>query len=140
VSNEDFTFVDGVKGAHHSISHHQNDPEKMRQYQLINRWHVEQYAYLLGKLRDMKEGDSTVLANSMILLGAGMRDGNKHDPHNLPVVVAGAAGGRLNTGQHLSHTPDTPLANLWMTMLDAFGAPVERFADSTCPIAGMIRS
>jgi hypothetical protein len=88
----------------------------------------------------MKEGDSTVLANSMILLGAGMRDGNKHDPHNLPVVVAGGAGGRLNTGQHLSHAPDTPLANLWMTMLDAFGAPVERFADSTGPISGMIRS
>jgi hypothetical protein len=140
VSNEDFTFVDGVKGAHHSISHHQNDPEKMRQYQLINRWHVEQYAYLLGKLRDMKEGDSTVLSNSMVLLGAGMRDGNKHDPHNLPVVVAGAAGGRLNTGQHLLHSPDTPLANLWMTMLNAFGTPVERFADSTGPVPGMLRS
>ncbi|MES1262495.1 MAG: DUF1552 domain-containing protein [Acidobacteriota bacterium] len=140
VSNEDFTFVEGVKGAHHSISHHQNDPDKMKQYQIINRWHVEQYANLLRKLRDMKEGDSNVLANSMIVLGAGMRDGNKHDPHNLPVVVAGGAGGRLVTGQHLVHTPDTPLANLWMTMLDAFGTPVERFADSTGPVPGMLRS
>ncbi len=140
VSNEDFTFVDGVKGAHHSISHHQNDPEKMRQYQLINRWHVEQYAYLLRKLREMKEGDSNVLANSMIVLGAGMRDGNKHDPHNLPVVVTGGAGGRLVTGQHLMHTPDTPLANLWMTMLDAFGTPVPRFADSTGVVPGMLRA
>jgi hypothetical protein len=140
VSNEDFTFVEGVKGAHHSISHHQNDEEKLRQYQLINRWHVEQYAYLLGKLRDMKEGDSTVLANSMILLGAGMRDGNKHDPHNLPVVLAGGAGGRLNTGQHLVQSPDTPLANLWMSLLHGFGAPVERFADSTGPVPGLLRS
>lgn len=139
VSNEDFSFVDGVKGAHHSLSHHENDPEKMRQYQLINRWHVEQYAYLLRKLRDMKEGEGSVLGNSMIVLGAGMRDGNKHDPHNLPVVVAGGAGGRLVTGQHLTHAPDSPLSNLWLTTLDAFGTPVERFADSTGPIPGLLK-
>jgi hypothetical protein len=99
---------------------------------------VEQYGYLLRKLRDMKEGDQSVLDHSMILFGAGLRDGNKHDPHNLPLVLAGRAGGRIAAGQHLSYSPDTPLANLWMSMLDAFGAPVERFADSTGPAAGVL--
>jgi hypothetical protein len=134
VSNEDFSFVNGVSGAHHSISHHQNDADKLRQYQLINLWHVEQYAYLLRKLSEMKEGESSVLDNSMILFGAGLRDGNKHDPHNLPVVLAGKAGGRITAGQHLVANADTPMANLWLSMLDAFGTPVERFADSTAKL------
>jgi hypothetical protein len=140
VSNQNFAFIDGVTGAHHSLSHHENKPDNMRQYQLINKWHIEQYGYLLRKLRDMKEGDSNVLDNSMILLGAGFRDGNKHDPHNLPVVVAGKAGGRLASGQHLSYEKDTPLSNLYVSMLDAFGAPVERFADSTGRLPGVLAS
>jgi hypothetical protein len=138
VSNQNFSFVDGVKGAHHSLSHHEKDPDKLAQYQIINRWHVEQYGYLLRRLRDMKEGESNVLANSMILFGSGLRDGNKHDPHNLPIVVAGRAGGRLQTGQHLTYGPDTPLANLYVSMLDAFGTPVERFADSAGPLPGVL--
>lgn len=138
VSNQNFAFVDGVTGAHHSLSHHENKPDNMRQYQLINKWHIEQYGYLLRKLRDMKEGDSNVLDNSMILFGAGIRDGNKHDPHNLPLVLAGKAGGRLASGQHLSYEKDTPLSNLYVSMLDAFGTPVERFADSTGRLPGVL--
>ncbi len=138
VTNKNFSFLEGVSGGHHSTSHHENDADKLRQYQLINRWYVEQYRYLLRKLAAMKEGDSNVLANSMILLGAGIRDGNKHDPHNLPIVVAGSAGGRLATGQHLAFGPDSPLANLYVSMLEAFGTPVERFADSTGKLAGAL--
>jgi len=140
VSNQNFSFLDGVKDGHHSLSHHQKDPEKLRQYQIINRWHVEQYAYLLRRLRYMREGDSNVLDQSMILFGSGIRDGDRHDPHNLPLLLAGRAGGRLDTGQHLSFSPDTPLANLYVSMLDAFGSPVERFADSTGPLAGIRNS
>jgi uncharacterized protein DUF1552 len=138
VSNQNFSFVDGVSGSHHSLSHHMNDADKLRQYQIINRWHVEQYGYLLRRLHSMKEGGRSVLDNSMIVLGAGLRDGNKHDPHNLPVVVAGRAGGRLAAGRHLKYEKDTPLANLWLAMLDAFGAPVERFADSTGALKGVL--
>ena len=138
VSNQNFSFIDGVSGAHHSISHHEKKAENLRQYQLINQWHVAQYGYLLRKLRSMKEGESNVLDNSMILLGAGIRDGNKHDPHNLPVVVAGKAGGRLASGQHLVYEKDTPLSNLYVSMLDAFGTPVERFADSTGRLPGVL--
>jgi len=140
VSNQNFSWLDGVSGSHHSISHHQNDADKLREYQLINRWHVEQYGYLVRKLQAMPEGDSTVLDNSMILFGSGFRDGQKHDPHNLPIVVAGRAGGRLDTGQHLVYGEDSPLANLYVSMLDAFDAPVERFADSTGPLRGVLHS
>lgn len=138
VSNENFSFVDGVKEGHHSVSHHQKDADKMRQYQLINRWHVQQYGYLLRKLKGMKEGDRTVLDNAMVMFGSGIRDGDKHDPHNLPIVVGGRGGGRLATGQHLVYTKDTPLANLYLSMLDAFGTPVERFADSTGCLPGVL--
>ncbi len=140
VSNENMSFIDGVEGAHHSISHHQQDADKMRQYQLINRWHVEQYAYLLGKLRAIEEGESNVLSNSMILFGSGFRDGQKHDPHNLPIVVAGGAGGRFHTGQHRVYQEDSPLSNLYVAMLDAFGTPVERFADSAGALRGVLRT
>jgi hypothetical protein len=138
VSNRNFSFLDGVRGSHHGISHHQRNPDKLRMYQLINRWHIEQYAYLLRKLRGMKEGDGTVLDNCLILCGAGLRDGDRHDPRNLPIVLGGRGGGRLATGQHLVYGKDTPLSNLYVAMLDVFGTPVERFADSTGSLSGVL--
>ena len=140
VTNQNFSFVDGVKEGHHTVSHHENNAEKLEQYARIGRWHVAEYAYLLNKLKAMPEGDSNVLANSIIVFGSGFRDGNKHDPHNLPTVVAGRAGGRLDPGQHLTYGPDSPLANLWLSLLNAFGTPVERFADSTGPLSGVLLS
>ncbi|MCX6597674.1 MAG: DUF1552 domain-containing protein [Acidobacteria bacterium] len=138
VTNQNFSFLPGISSGHHDISHHQNDPEKLKQYQMIGQWHIEQYAYLLSKLREIKEGDSNVLDQSMILFGAGIRNGDQHEPHNLPIVVAGKAGGRLAGGQHLSYAEDTPLANLYLSMLDAFDTPVERFADSTGRLPGVL--
>ena len=138
VSGRNFSFLDGVKGGHHDTSHHQNDEDKLRQYQLINRWHIQQYAYLLNKLRGMKEHNGTVLDNSMILYGSGLRDGNSHNPHDLPIVVGGRAGGRLTTGQHLSYSRDTPLANLYASMLSAFGCQTDKFADSTGVLPGVL--
>ncbi len=140
VSNVSFRFLEGVSAGHHDVSHHQKDADKLRQYQLINRWHVEQFAYLLNKLAGMKEGASTVLDNSMVLFASALSDGNKHDPHNLPLLLGGGGGGRLDTGRHLGYTEDTPLANLYVSMLDAFGAPVERFADSTGPLPGVLKA
>ncbi len=138
VSGRNFSFLEGVSGGHHDTSHHQNDEEKLKAYQLINRWHVEQYAYLLERLRGMQEGEGTVLDNAMILYGSGLRDGNSHNPHNLPILLGGGGGGRLATGQHLSFSPDTPLSNLYVAMLQAFGCQTDRFADSTGVLPGVL--
>ncbi|MBZ0257985.1 hypothetical protein K8I31_18110, partial [bacterium] len=102
------------------------------------QWHVEQYAYLLNRLKNIKEGEQTLLENSMILFGSGLSDGDRHDPHNLPIILGGNGGGHINTGYHYVYGKDTPLANLYLSMLDAFGAPVERFADSTGHLPGVL--
>src|SRR5205807_7751428 len=106
--------------------------------QRINTWHVEQLAYFLEKLRSIKEGQGTLLDNSMVLFGAGMRDGNKHDPHNLPLVLAGGGGGTIAGGRHLVFEKKTPLCNLYRSMLTRMGTPVEHLADSTGELAGLI--
>jgi hypothetical protein len=93
---------------------------------------------LLKKLQDAKEGESNVLDNSVVIFASALSDGNSHNPHKLPVVVAGKAGGRIATGQNLVYPEDTPLANLWVSVLSAFGTPVERFADSTGRLQGVL--
>lgn len=130
VSNRNFSFLDGVEGAHHSISHHTDDPRMLDQYERINRWHIEQYNYLLDRLKSIKEGDKTILDNSMILFGSGLRDGNRHSPYDLPIVVAGKSGGKLKTGQHIRYPDKSPLANLYLTMLNTMDIQVEQFGDS----------
>ncbi|MBZ2185830.1 MAG: DUF1552 domain-containing protein [Bryobacter sp.] len=140
VSNVSFRFLEGVNAGHHDVSHHGKDPDKLRQYQIINQWHVAQYAYLLRRLEGMREGDKTVLDNSMVLFGSALQDGDRHWMHNLPMVLGGGGGGRVIGGQHIVSGEDTPLANLYVSMLEAFGAPVERFADSTGPLKGLMRT
>lgn len=139
VSNVSFRWLEGVSAGHHDVSHHQNEAGKLTQYQLINEWHIGQFAYLLNRLKSMQEGESTVLDNSMVLFASALCDGNRHDPHKLPLVLGGRGGGRIDSGQHLVYSEDSPLANLYVSMLDAFGAPVERFADSTGPAAGVLK-
>lgn len=138
VSNRNFSFLDGVSGSHHSISHHMDDAARMEEYARITTWHVAQYAYLLEKLKNIKEGDGTLLDNSVITFASGLRDGNRHSPRNIPVVVAGKAGGKLKTGQHLIYEKNTPLANLYLSMLHAQNIDVERFGDSTGVLPGIL--
>lgn len=137
VSPKNFSFLDGVKGGHHEISHHKNEKATLDMYARINRWHVEQFAYMLDKMRAIREGDATLLDNSMLLFGSCMRDGNQHNPRNLPLVLAGKAGGTIKGGRHLVHKKNSPLCNLYVSMLDRVGAPVEHFADSTGPLKGL---
>ena len=139
VSNVSFRFLEGLSAGHHDVSHHAKEADKLRQYQLVNQWHVAQYAYLLQRLSEMREGESTVLDNSMVLFASALSDGNSHNPHKLPLLLGGRGGGRIDSGQHLVYSEDSPLANLYVSMLDAFGAPVERFADSTGPLAGLLK-
>ena len=131
VSNRNFSFLDGVTGNHHTISHHRDNANLLDMYGRINHWHSEQLAYFLSRLSSMKEGESNLLDQSMVLFGSSLRDGNRHRPTNLPIVVAGKAGGSLKTGQNLSFEKETPLANLYVAMLQAFDVPVTSFGDST---------
>ncbi|MHA3771288.1 DUF1552 domain-containing protein [Verrucomicrobiota bacterium sgz303538] len=137
VSSRSFAFLGEGFGGHHQTSHHENKPDKMDQYQRINIWHMEHYAYLLEKLKGIREGEGTLLDQSMILFGAGMRDGNAHNPHNLPIVLAGRGGGTLATGRHLQFEKNTPLTNLYRSMLSRMGTPVDHFADSTGELPGL---
>lgn len=131
VSDRNFSFLDGVSGNHHSISHHMDKQELLEEYIRITAWHVEQYAYFLDKLRSIKEGDKTLLDNSMIMFASDLRDGNRHSPRNLPIILAGKGGGKIKTGQNLIYEKDTPLANLYLTMLHSMGIEEQQFADST---------
>jgi hypothetical protein len=137
VSPKNFSFLEGVKGGHHEISHHKNDKNTLAMYQRINQWHVEQYAYMLAKMAAIKEGERSLLDNSMILFGSGMRDGNSHNPRNLPLVLAGKAGGAIKPGRHLVFKKNTPLCNLYCAMLERMGTPVKQFGDSTEVMKGL---
>ena len=137
VSSKNFSFLEGVKGGHHEISHHENDKNKLEQYKRINIWHLTQLAYMLEKMQGIKEGEGTLLDNSMVLFGAGMRDGNAHNPHNLPLVLAGRGGGTIAPGRHVVYETNTPLCNLYRSMLARMGTPVESFSDSTGELPGL---
>ena len=130
VSNRNFSFIEGVHGNHHSISHHMNKEETMEEYLRISAWHVEQFAYFLGRLKSIKEGDKTLLDNSMVMFTSDLRDGNRHDPKNIPVILGGKGGGKLKSGQNVVFGKETNLANLYLTMLHAQGINVRSFADS----------
>jgi hypothetical protein len=130
-SGRNFSFLPGVQGSHHQISHHQNLPGALEEYRKINEYYVNLYAYFLERLRCIPDGDGTLLDNSMIMLISGLRDGNSHSPRNLPVVVGGKAGGALKTGQNLQFPKETPLANLYLSMARVMDIRIKDFADST---------
>jgi hypothetical protein len=132
VSNRNFSnIIEGVSGAHHQISHHSNNPDLIRQYQLINRWHVAQFAYLLERLNGIRETDGqSLLHHSMLMFGSSMGDGNRHDPAHLPILFAGRGGGTIAPGRHVVLPDKTPLCNLYVSMLDRMNVPVKHFGDS----------
>ncbi len=121
----------GVPEAHHPTSHHSNNPEKLAKLAKINAYHVSLFAYFLDKLKSTRDGDGTLLDNSMYLLGSGMGNPDVHDHRHLPILVAGGGGGRLKGGRHINYKEPTPMANLLLTMLDKAGVGMDTFADST---------
>jgi len=133
-SNRSYASI-GVSDGHHDVSHHGNDPAKLEKKRLIDRFHVEQLAYVLGRMQAVKELDGTLLDHSMIVYGAGISDGNAHNHDNLPLLIAGKAGGTLPSGRHLRFAPNTPMNNLFLSMLDRLGVPAEQIGDSTGRLA-----
>lgn len=134
VSGRNFSFLDGVSGSHHELSHHENKKKKIDQYQLINRWHVQQFARMLEKMRGIKEGDGTLLDNCMMMFGSSFSDGNRHDPDNLPILLAGRGGGTIKPGRHIAAEGQKPLCNLYLSMLRRYGIELDGFGDSNAEI------
>ncbi len=121
----------GLPEAHHSMSHHGNNPEKMKAFSKLNLYHLDTVAYYLSKLRSISDGDGSLLDGTVVLYGKGMSDGNTHNNYSVPVVVVGGPENGLQGNRHLVYPQGTPLANLSMTLLDKFGVNVEQFGDST---------
>lgn len=135
-SNRSYRNI-GVGDGHHSLSHHQGDHAKQAKIRDINRFHIQQFAYVLNRLRTIPEGDGTLLDNSMIVYGGGLADGDRHEHQNLPLLLAGRGGGSIEPGRHLRFAPETPMANLLVAMLDRMGARVDSFGDSTGALRGL---
>ncbi len=121
----------GISEAHHGLTHHSGDPEKIEKVTKINCYHIQQFTYLLDKLKGVKEGDGTLLDHSMIAYGSGLSDGNRHEHHNLPLILAGRGNGTLKPGRMVRYPDETPITNLYVAMLDRMGVPVEALGDST---------
>ncbi len=114
---------------HHGLTHTKGEEAKAKLTK-IDRFHVQQYAYLVEKMASLREGEVTLLTNSMVAMGSGLGDGSVHSYKDLPLLIAGSGGGRLRAGEHVKCKQGTPLANMWLTVLQAAGARKERFADS----------
>jgi hypothetical protein len=134
-SNRSYPSI-GVPDGHHDLSHHSGDPKKHAKLKILNKFHIEQFAYLIGKLKAIPEGSGNLLENSMIVYGSGISDGDRHNHDDLPVLLCGNGGGTIKPGRHIKFTPQ-PLNNLLLSMLDRIGAPVERLGDSTGRLKGL---
>ncbi len=120
----------GVPDAHHPLTHHGGDPEKIARVAKINRFHVSLFAEFLQKLAATREGSGSLLDHVLYLYGSGMGNPNVHDHTNLPILVAGGAVGKMRGGRHIKYRDATPLANLHLTLLDKVGVRLDSFADS----------
>lgn len=136
-----YSFIDGVKTTHHESSHHTESAEKLDQYRRINLWHADQVAYLLERMKSIKENNGgTMLDNSLVFWGGCLNDGNNHGRENLPVLLAGKGGGVVKPGRHLRLPDKTPLANLYLSMFHCAGVMADSFADSTGVISELAKA
>jgi len=136
-SNYDYSFLEGVRGAFHSLSHHGNEEKVVNQYGRIVDWHMEQVAYFLRRLKSLDEGGTSLLDNSMIMIGDSLKDGNTHQVEDLPIMLAGKGKGTLRPGRRVRAPEHTPLCNLYVEMLNRMGVPTKSFGDSNGGIQGL---
>lgn len=130
-SNRSYRHINVGEG-HHDLSHHGGDAQKHEKIRKINRFHVQQLAYLLQRLKNTPDGlEGNLLDHSMICYGSAISDGNRHNNEDLPILLAGHGGGSIDAGRHVRVARETPMCNLFMSMLDRFGTPVDFIGDST---------
>jgi hypothetical protein len=121
----------GFTEEHHGVSHHKNNPDLVEKFTKINEHHAGEMAYLIDRVSKLPEGDGTLLDNSMIVYGSGMADGNAHAHRDIPTLVFGKAGGTIDTGRHVICPPNTPICNLWLSLMERMGVELGQFGDST---------
>ena len=121
----------GVPDPHHALSHHENKRKSLEKLTKVGTYHTTLFSYYLEKLRNTPDGDGTLLDQVMVLYGSGMSNSNLHNIQKLPIVLAGGGAGRLRGGRHIRYPDETPLTNLYMTLLGKLGVPIERVGDST---------
>jgi hypothetical protein len=119
-----------VPDAHHAVSHHGLNPEKLTKLARINAYHTKLFAYFLQTLQSTPDGDGSLLDHVMLVYGGGISDSDQHLHDDLPILLAGGGAGKVKGGRHLKY-PQTPLANLHVTLLEKLGTPVEALGDST---------
>jgi hypothetical protein len=135
-SNRPYKMIEVAEG-HHDLSHHGRDPKKLEKIQKINTFHMQQFAYLVGKLKAVTEPNGTSLLDSVMLVyGSGIGDGDRHNHDELPILLVGKGGGTITGGRHLVYPKkaDTPLTNLYLALFERMGAPAQSFGDSTGPL------
>lgn len=124
----------GVGEGHHDLSHHGKSEEKQAKVATINRFHIDQFGYLLTRLAAIREGDGSLLDHCMLMYGSGISDGDRHNHDDLPIILAGGGAGKIKTGRHIRYADKTPLCNLYLWMLKQMGAKVDQFGDSTAAL------
>jgi hypothetical protein len=132
-SNKNYRNI-GISDGHHHISHHQGNEENHKKIREINRFHTQQLAHLLEKMKGIDENGHSMLDNSMIVYGAGISDGDRHNHNDLPILLAGRGAGTIKPGTHQVFPEDTPMNNLFLSMLDRMPIPnqkIDQFGDST---------
>lgn len=123
-----------ISDAHHPLTHHRGNPDMIESVAEINKYHMQQFAYFVGKLKATQDGDGTLLDHSMIVYGSGLSDGNRHQHDHLPLVLAGRGSGTIKPGRHVSYPAETPMANLYLALLDRMNVKRESFGDSTAEL------
>jgi hypothetical protein len=130
----------GVSDSHHPLSHHQDEPAKLERLHKINEYHFQQFAYLIKKLATMKEGDGTMLDHTLFLYGTGISDSNTHFHDDLPIALIGGEATGIKGGRYIRNPKGTPLANLYVTILENLGVSIDKFGDSTGKLSGLTKA
>lgn len=121
----------GVSDSHHPVSHHREEPANLERLHKINEYHFQQFAYLVKKLAATSEGDGTILDHTLLLYGTGISNSNTHFHDDLPIALVGGHAAGMHGGRYVRYAQGTPLANLYVAILERLGVPVEKLGDST---------
>ena len=154
-SNRYFDFIDGVRGTWHALSHYRDISgktedddginswktvsQKRDMYNAVTAWHHRQFAYMLGKMKSIDEGNGSLLDNTMLLYGSSLGDGHAHGEENLPVIFAGGGGGTVRSGRYLKYRSNYSLSKYHLATMQRMGVPVEEFAEVDSPMSGLTK-